>query len=65
MTHIKRNNGSERERTIHISIKHKMAVPEEEDAEVHREEDSKRCPNVIAMMTKGIERAFYRVVQRN
>ena len=33
--------------------------------EVNRKAASKRCPNVIAMMTKSIERAFYRVVQRN
>ena len=54
-----------RGRFIFISdTRHKMAVPEEEDAN-DGNSACKRCPNVIAMMTKGIERAFFRVVQRN
>ena len=72
MTHnnINRNNGSERERERQKSeTKHKMAVPPEDGAaEVgnNRARASHRsCPNLIVMMTKSIERAFYRVVQQN
>ena len=46
-----------------------MAVPEDEAAEAaevgNNRAAHKSCPNLIVMMTKSIERAFYRVVQQN
>ena len=49
--------------------KHEMAVPEDEAAEAaevgNNRAAHRSCPNLIVMMTKSIERAFYRVVQQN